>query len=289
MILLAPSDPLALVVARAAFAVAPTVVVRTEGYRGLTAIGAVGCADSLDDVTDPAVDRDAFAAALSDNGVASADAVPLARAVADREAVVDLAAGRGSRASSAYARAVRPPTLFERAALEDVLGCPLAALLPMDRVEVERARLRAGALNHCELGADGVARIRLIDTNGVTLAARVHAALHELGHALIGLARESGKHYGKAYGSPDYGRFLDPGTFGEICDEEAWVRSMSNAWLLRRPGVTWARTWPGAVDEVARDLNADDLAAFARFRLAQGLGLEGNRAPVVVRRGGAVA
>jgi hypothetical protein len=106
--------------------------------------------------------------------------------------------------------------------------------------------------------------------------------VHELGHALVGVARHGGRSYACGYGQPDYGRFLQESTFGGLCDEEALVRAIADAWLLRRTAVTWSRTWPGAVDDVARDLDADELAAFTRFRLAQGLGMAAT--PVCPRR-----
>ena len=58
-----------------------------------------------------------------------------------------------------------------------------------------------------------VARIRLLETNGRTLAGRTHALVHELAHALIGIARADGRSYAASYGSHDYARFLDPKSF----------------------------------------------------------------------------
>ena len=229
--------------------------------RGAWAIGAIGDDDALDSAIDPSIDRAALADALAAGGVARARVA--ADAIADREGVLDDA--------GVYAPGVRPPTSFERRALADVVG-DLISFLPFDAVEIDRAWFRGG-LNHCAI--DGaVARVRLLESNGTTLAGRTHALVHELGHALVGLARAAGTSYRAAYGQPDYGRFLAPATFDRVCDEEALVRMIADAWLLRRRAVAWARTWPGAVDDVARDLDADDLAAFARFRLAQGLGLD---------------
>jgi hypothetical protein len=220
--------------------------------RGAWAIGAIGDDDSLDAAIDPSIDRASLGASRA-----------FADAIADREGVLDDA--------GVYARDVRPPTSFECAAMADVLG-DLVRFLPFDRVEIDRTWFRGG-LNHCAIDGD-VARIRLLESNGTTLAGRTHALVHEMGHALIGLARLAGTSYRAQYGQPDYGRFLVERTFDRVCDEEALVRMIADAWLLRRRAVAWSRTWPGAVDDVARDLDADDLAAFARFRLAQGLGME---------------
>ena len=240
------------------------------------AIGSIADDDSLDSPLDPSIDLGALTAALLGAHVPPSAAPVLAHALADREDVLDLATPAGEQSS------FRPPTLFERHALQDVLGRELAALLPSDRVLIDRAPLTSGALNHCEHGGDGVARIRLLDTNGTTLAGRTHALVHELGHALIGVAKHDGRPYRAGYGQLDYGRFLAPQSFDSICDEEALVRAIADAWLLRRRAVTWSRTWPGAVDAVGKELDADDLAAFARFRLSQGLGLPAT--PIVVRR-----
>lgn len=225
---------------------------------GATAIGALGDTDPLDQVFDPAIDRPALEDRLLRAGVPEKAAPRLTEALVDREGVLDLDDPK---------RTFRPITLFEHRALVDVLG-ELAGLLPVARVRVEREVRRSG-LNDCTLGPDRVARIRLLATNGTTLAGRTHALVHELGHALIGLRGG----YRAAYGQPDYGRFLREATFAEICDEEALVRCIADAWLLRRKAVGWSRTWPGAIDEPGRALDADGLAAFARFRLAQGLGL----------------
>lgn len=246
------------------------------------AIGALGDEDALDDALDPAIDRAALAERLAAAGVPSKAAPLLAGGLADREGVLDLSAGWSGDPSIHDVR-FRPMTLFERHALVDVLG-DLAQLLPPHRVRIEREPLRShvGALNHCEHGADGVATIRLLATNGQTLAGRTHALVHELGHALIGVARFDGRSYAAPYGRPDYGPFLDPRSFDRPCDEEALVRALADAWLLRRRAVRWTRTWPGAIDVAGRDLDGDDLADFVRSRLAQGLGLP--FAPVRVRR-----
>jgi hypothetical protein len=250
------------------------VVIARPWTRGTAAFGSISDDDALDDRSDPRIAVDALAAILASARVPPSAARVLAEAIADREQVLDLGQDRPS--------ALRPITLFERHALVDVLGEELASLLPIDAVRVQRKVLCAGELNHCAMGDDGVATIRLVETNGVTLGARTHALVHELGHALIGVERRRGRSYRASYGEPDFGRFLDPKTFDRPCDEEALVRAIADAWLLRRTAVTWSRTWPGAIDDVARDLHADDLAAFGRFRLAQGLGLP--HAPIVVRK-----
>lgn len=233
--------------------------------KSAAAIGSSRCDDALDSSLDPSIDRAAFRARLLEAGVNERVASVLADAAADREHVLDLSTPQHEH------HPWRAITLFERGALVDVLGEDLASLLPLDRVQVHRGKLESG-LNHCAM-EDGVARIRLLSTNGRTLAGRTHALVHELGHALIGVARADGGSYAAKYGSPDYARFLDPKSFDRPCDEEALVRAIADAWLLRRHAVSWSRTWPGAVDDVARDLDGDDLAAFCRFRLAQGLGL----------------
>lgn len=240
---------------------------------GTAAIGSKSDDDALDSPLDPTLDRVALRARLLEVGVPQRAAPIMADALVDREHVLDLS-------TAAVHTPWRTPTIFERAALIDVIGEELAALLPMDRVQIHRGALERG-LNHCAM-EDGVARIRLLATNGRTLAGRTHALVHELGHALIGVARANGRSYAAKYGSPDYARFLDRNTFDRPCDEEALVRAIADAWLLRRRAVTWSRTWPGAIDDAGKDLDADDLAAFARFRLAQGLGLP--FAPVEVRR-----
>ncbi len=281
MLLLADDAPLArallAVSARARDAGAPLEIV--EGWLpGRLAIGAIGDGDPLDESLDPAIDRGAFAEALTAAHVARAAAPLLATAIATRDDVVEL------RALGGVPQPDRPLTIFEHRALLDVVGAELGAHLRVERVRVERAlvdRDDRGGLNHCVTTAAGASTVRLRSDNGVTLGARTHALVHELGHALIGHARAAGRSYQAAYGSSDYGRFLAPGTFGRICDEEALVRAIADAWLLRRR-TTWARTWPGAIDAVGQDLDADDLAAFARFRLAQGLGLRAT--PVRVRR-----
>lgn len=273
MLLVPLSAPLARAVADVARAAA--LVVRERWVDDDVAIGSIADDDALDDAHDPAVDRPALASALRAKGVPAPAAPLLADALVDREGVLDLAlVGRPPRP-------MRPLTLFEHHALSDVLGDELVSLLPTSRVRIARAFAPAGSLNHCRMqGAD--AEIHLVSTNGRTLAGRTHALVHELGHALIGVARHDGRGYGAPYGHLDYGRFLEPSTFDELCDEEALVRAIADAWLLRRRAVTWSRTWPGAVDAIARDLDADDLAAFARFRLRQGLGMPYE--PVVVRR-----
>lgn len=251
--------------------------VRSQPWtRGTVAFGTIADDDALDAPHAPAIDRVVLASALREAHVPEAAAPVLAEALAHREDVLDLGA------STLAPAADRPPTMFEMHALADVLGDELAALLPVDRVRIGRKQLRAPALNHCRHDDDGVARIHLLETNGTTLAGRTHALVHELGHALIGVARRDGRSYAAAYGQPDYGRFLDPSTFSRVMDEEALVRAIADAWLLRRAAVTWTRTWPGAIDEPGRALDGDDLAAFVRFRLAQGLGLP--FAPASVRR-----
>ena len=188
------------------------------------------------------------------------------------------------RALGGVREPMRPLTPFEHRALLDVVGPGLGAHLRVEQVRVAREaadRHDPRALNHCETTTAGASTIRLRADNGVTLAARTHALVHELGHALIGHARAAGRSYRAPYGSSDYGAFLAPTTHDRVCDEEALVRAIADAWLLRR-NTTWARTWPGAIDAVGRDLDADDLAAFARFRLAQGLGLPAT--PSWVRR-----
>ena len=252
------------------------IMVRSSYVPGSIAFGAAGDADALDERYDPAIDRAELLACLSD---APAAARPvLADALLDREDVLDL-----------HARApYRPPTLFEHGALADVVR-DLIELLPPSRVRIDRAPLSNG-LNHCEMGRDGIARIRLLPNNGTTLAGRTHALVHELGHALIGVARHDGRSYGAPYGAPGYRRFLDSkrstrsrdgartedsregARTEDLCDEEALVRAIADAWLLRR-NVPWARTWPGAIDDDGRDLDADVLAQFARRSLARGLGL----------------
>ncbi|GAC1352551.1 MAG: hypothetical protein NVS3B20_16130 [Polyangiales bacterium] len=250
---------------------------------GKTAFCGVFDGDALDDPFDPSIDRVALSGALTASRVPLKASRVLADAIAQREEVLDLAAlgtlspaPRRSDASEA-----RCLTLFELFALDDVLGKALREPLNLSRVLIDRRPLPSDSLNHCEIGEDGVARIRLLKTNGITLAGRTHALVHELGHALIGLARLRGRPYRAPYGRPDYGRFLSPDTFDTVCDEEALVRAMADAWLLRRSGVIWSRTFPGAVDAVARDLDGDDLAAFVRFRLSQGWGFE---APTVMVR-----
>jgi hypothetical protein len=242
----------------------------------ITAIGAIGDEDPLDDPLDPSVDREVLRRALEQANVPAVAAPIVAEAIANREDVLDL-----SRLGLPPSPD-RPPTLFELHALADVIGDELAAFLPTDRVRIERALRRAPSLNQCAMGEDGIARITLLASNGTTLAGRAHALIHELGHALIGHARLAGRPYGASYGQMDYGRFLREATFDRVCDEEALVRAIADAWLLRREGVEWARTYPGAVDPVASTLDADDLAAFCRFRLAQGLGLRFE--PVIVAR-----
>lgn len=270
MLLVPEAAPLARVLRE----ILPDGLVVAPGFLpGCIAFGSEHDADPLDDRFDPRIDRPSLAERLTDAQVPRAAAPILADALADREGVVDV-----SRLGAPPPED-RPMTLFERHALVDVLGAELASLLPTRRVRIDRAFLRSG-LNHCEMDGD-LARIRLLSTNGTTLAGRTHALVHELGHALIGVARRDGRSYAAAYGSPDFGRFLHPRTFDRPCDEEALVRALADAWLLRR-NVAWARTWPGAVDDVARDLDADALAAFVRFRLAQGLGLP--HEPVVVKR-----
>lgn len=281
MLLLSDDAPLAhalVAVSERARQQGAPIAVEAGWLPGRLAIGAIGDADPLDDALDPAIDRGAFAEALGEANVARAATPVLAIAIASRDDVVELRALGGVR------EATRPITLFEHRALLDVIGAELGAHLRIDRVRVERAPVDGddpGALNHCFTDAAGASTIRLRSDNGVTLAARTHALVHELGHALIGHARAAGRSYRAAYGSSDYGRFLSPSTASRVCDEEALVRAIADAWLLRR-NTSWARTWPGAIDDVGQDLHADDLAAFARFRLAQGLGLPAT--PAWVRR-----
>lgn len=230
------------------------IVVAADYLPGVFAFGAVGDADPLEEARDPSIDRAALRARLSELPTSAVDSV--VDALVDREDVLDLR-GRSS---------FRPPTLFEHRAVADVVG-ELIALLPPSRVRIDRATIEG--LNHCEMGRDGIARVRLVGTNGSTLAGRTHALVHELGHALIGIARHDGVPYAAGYGAPGYGRFLrerDP-----IVDEEALVRAIADAWLLKR-NVPWARTWPGAIDDDGRDLDGEQLAAWARARLARGLG-----------------
>jgi hypothetical protein len=235
-------------------ALAGTGIVAAEGYLpGSIAFGAVGDSDPLDERADPSIDRDALEELLR---IVPDRARPvLLEALVDREDVLDLH----------ERHSWRPPTLFEHRALADVVG-DFIALLPAARVRIDRAFLRDG-LNHCEMGRDGIARIRLLPSNGTTLAGRTHALVHEMGHALIGVARHDGRSYAASYGAPGYRRFLRS---NKLCDEEALVRAIADAWLLRR-NVPWARTWPGAIDDDGRDLDGDELARFARQHLARGL------------------
>lgn len=232
---------------------------------------AVGDEDPLDDAVDPALDRDTLAARLDAGRVPRAAIPVLTRAIAERDDAVELRALGGAHAPH------RPITPFEHRALLDVIGGELGALLDVRRVRVERTPVERSvgpsAPNDARTDEQGRSTIRLRSDNGVTLAARTHTVVHELGHVLLAHARRAGHAYRAAYGSSDYGRFLAPATAREICDEEALVRAIADAWLLRRAQVGWARTWPGAIDAAGRDLDADELAAFARFRLAQGLGL----------------
>ena len=248
--------------------IAATTLVATEDWLpGSTALGSIYDDDPLDEPHDPSIDRARLLDMLLQVGVPASAAPHLVEALIDREGVVDLSAPRAPW---------RPPTLFEHGALGDVLG-ELAALLPPSRVRIDRALLTRG-LNHCEMGRDGLARVRLLPTNGTTLAGRAHALVHELGHALIGVQRHDGRSYAAEYGTRDYGAFLDGDA---ICDEEALVRAIADAWLLRR-NVSWARTYPGAIDDAGRELDGGELAAFCRFQLARGLGLPYE--PVIVRR-----
>jgi hypothetical protein len=234
------------------------------------ALCAIGDGDALDDAVDPSVDLGALIAALAAARVPRAAAPVLARGLVTRDDAIELHALGGVH------DLLRPITPFEHRALLDVVGDALGAWLEVARVRVERAHVDRSdprALNDCRTDAQGRSTIRLRSDNGVTLAARTHALVHELGHALIGQARLAGRAYGAGYGVADYGRFLDPATERRICDEEALVRAIADAWLLRRTQIAWSRTWPGAIDDVGHDLDGDELAAFARFRLAQGLGL----------------
>lgn len=234
---------------------ASTAIVAVPGFLpGSVAFGAVSDTDPLDSPHDPSIDREDLLARLHDLPAAAAPV--LLDALLDREDVLDLA-GRA---------AARPLTLFEHRAMADVVG-DLIRFLPPSRVRIDRAPI--SGLNHCEMGADGVARVRLVATNGKTLAGRAHALVHELGHALIGIARHDGVSYRAGYGAPGYRRFYPR---RGVVDEEALVRAIADAWLLRR-NVPWARTFPGAIDGDGRDLPADALARWARARLAEGLGL----------------
>lgn len=231
-----------------------SIVVVPDYLPGSVAFGAVFDGDPLDDAKDPSVDRGELIDRL---GEVPAAATPvLVDALLDREDVLDL------RARSPF----RPPTLFEHRAIGSVVG-DLIAYLPPARVRIDRAP--TSSLNHCEMGRDGIARVRLRSTNGTTLAGRTHALVHELGHALIGIARHDGRSYGAPYGAPGYRRFLRS---EGLVDEEALVRAIADAWLLMR-NVPWARTFPGAIDDDGRDLDGAALAEWARGRLARGLGL----------------
>jgi hypothetical protein len=253
------------------------IVVAKRWLGGRLAIGGDSQDDRLESVHDPAIDRNRVSRHLADARVPAAAAPVLAESIANREDVLELDALGGRP------RSWRPLTIFERAAFVDALGDDLASMLPIEAVQIDRAAADVArpALNHCEM-RDGIAHIRLVSTNGTWLAARTHALVHELGHALIGVARAAGRPYGAAYGSSDYGLFLSPKTFDRVCDEEALVRAIADAWLLRRVQIDWVRTWPGAIDACGTSLDGDDLAAFARFRLSQGLGLAAT--PVIVRR-----
>jgi hypothetical protein len=234
---------------------ASTPIVAAEGFLpGSFAFGCVGDGDPLDDAHDPTIDRRELLDRFRD--IPARAAPVLVEAILNREDVLDL----GGRASW------RPLTLFEHRSMADVVG-DLIRFLPPDRVRIDRAPFNG--LNHCEMGGDGIARVRLVATNGNTLAGRAHALVHELGHALIGIARHDGRSYRADYGAPGYRRFYPR---SGIVDEEALVRAIADAWLLRR-NVPWARTFPGAIDADGRDLPADALAKWSRARLAEGLGL----------------
>lgn len=259
MLLCPEAAPLARTLERAlaesAFSVVPGFV------PGAVAFGSAFDEDALEDARDPRISLSELTITLISATMSARPAEAVASSLVDRESVLDLGRPQGSD---------RPPTLFEHQALRDVLG-ELADLLPPSHVRIDRAILESG-LNHCQMEGR-FARIRLLGTNGRTLAGRTHALVHEMGHALIGVQRAAGRDYSAEYGRPDYGRFFRESTFDRVCDEEALVRAIADAWLLRRRGVTWSRTWPGAIDEAGRNVDGDDLAAWCRFRLAQGLGL----------------
>jgi hypothetical protein len=268
MLLCPEAAPLARTLERA---LAGSAFSTVPGYLpGAVAFGSVFDEDELEDARDPRISLSELTVTLIAATMSARPAEAVASSLVDRENVLDLGRPQGED---------RPPTLFEWHALADVLG-ELAELLPPAHVRIDRAILDSG-LNHCQMEGR-VARIRLLGTNGRTLAGRTHALVHEMGHALVGVQRALGRDYRAEYGSPDYGRFLRESTFGRPCDEEALVRAIADAWLLRRKGVTWSRTWPGAIDEAGRNVDGDDLAAWCRFRLAQGLGLPHH--PVRVRR-----
>ena len=86
--------------------------------------------------------------------------------------------------------------------------------------------------------------------------------------------------YRAPYGRADYGYFFG-GTDNVVVDEEAMVRAVADAWLLRRRAVMWSRTWPGAIDESGRGMDGDVLARWARDALARGLGFASGRTPRV--------
>ncbi len=278
MLLLPIGAPLAGGVARALDALAlPTLASEVGWVDGAVAFGAVGQADPLDDAHDPSVALEPLAEALARQGIPRATTPHLARAIANREGVLSIDA---TGARSAPARGPRPPTLFERAALVDVLGDVAATELRWARLTLEPTGPN-DQLNHFQARGDrGV--IRLLPTNGVTLAGRTHAVVHELGHALIAALRRSGMHYRAAYGEADYGRYLDEPFEARLVDEESWVRALADAWLLRRRAVRWSRVHPGAVDRACIDRDADALAAWVRARLRQGLGIPAE--PVEVPR-----
>ena len=275
MLLLRLDAPLLPAVRRAVEAIAADgapVIAREDFVDGYVVIGSVGQDDALDEALDPAVGGAPLEAALRDAGVSAAFVPALARSIADREGVVVL---EGDGARSISGAGPRPPTLFEAAALRDVLGDELVDRLPFGRVRIEPAP-RGHAHNDCRVDGSG-AVLRMLATNGTTLAGRTHAVVHELGHALVGFERLRGNVYRAPYGRADYGYFLRRND-GVAVDEEAMVRAVADAWLLRRRAVTWSRTWPGAIDEAGRGMDADVLAGWARGAFARGLGLAGGPA-----------
>src|SRR5438105_1835528 len=79
------------------------------------AMGSIADHDPLDLAIDPSIDRGAMTEALRSAKVPDSAAPILAAALAHREDVLDLATPAHEQST------FRPPTLFERHALEDVL------------------------------------------------------------------------------------------------------------------------------------------------------------------------